>query len=521
MPDLDAMIQAKLAAAADLLKLPGVTGVGVGHREKGGQETDELAIRVYVEHKRPLNEVPAESRIPTEIRGFKTDVIEKGHDVLISLENKHERPIVGGLEIARVKKDFKGFALGSVCCFVTASRKAGNSYTISPDVYMLSAGHVLEPQEEAVDDRVYQPRPVGYINLCAGKADISWANDAGLALLGRGVSWKNDIYGVGSIRDIADPVQDQIVRKQGKTTGLTCGRVSAISYTYRNANMGKYFYDLFEIRPLKASELFADNGDSGGPIFTGGEDIRSNPPVLLGLMHAKAPDGSYAIASKIKNIFNFKVPGVSQEGPLQLRLAGRSGTQGWWDQVDRSVPMSLSYDGPTEIIAYDNVQRNWTAMGENGGPYTFAVDPALPQGLRLSPEGIFSGNTDSAPMVWEGNVTATDRAGVKSAPVAWKLKISEPGYVPIRVIPSDPPDLGSTTLSASVGRPYRYQLQASGGTAPYTYQSADLGNGLRLDSTGLVSGTPRVMGIHSQGSFSVTDARGHQVSFWKLIIHIW
>ena len=45
MPDLDAMIKAKSAAAATLLKLPGVTGVGVGYREKGG-ETDECTIRV-------------------------------------------------------------------------------------------------------------------------------------------------------------------------------------------------------------------------------------------------------------------------------------------------------------------------------------------------------------------------------------------------------------------------------------------------------------------------------------------
>jgi hypothetical protein len=309
MPDLDAMIQAKLAAAADLLKLPGVTGVGVGHREKGGQETGELVIRVYVEHKRPLNEVPAESRIPTEINGFKTDVMEKGHDVLISLDNKYERPIVGGLEITRVKKDLlDAFELGSVCCFVTASRKTGNGYTLSADVYMLSAAHVLEPKEEMVDNRVYQPRPMfGFGNLCAEKTDISRANDAGLALLGQEIAWKNDIYGVGPVRGIADPVQDQIVRKQGRTTGLTFGRVSAISYTYNNANFGT-IYDLFEIRPLKAGEIFADNGDSGGPVFTGGEDIRSNPPVLLGLMHAKGSDGSYAIASKIKNIFNFNVP---------------------------------------------------------------------------------------------------------------------------------------------------------------------------------------------------------------------
>ena len=58
MPDWDAMIRAKLAAAPDLLKRPDVTGIGVGYREKNGQVTGEPAIRVYVEHKRLLNEYP-------------------------------------------------------------------------------------------------------------------------------------------------------------------------------------------------------------------------------------------------------------------------------------------------------------------------------------------------------------------------------------------------------------------------------------------------------------------------------
>jgi hypothetical protein len=114
--------------------------VGVGYREKGGQETDEYTIRVYVEHKRPLNEVPAESRIPTEINGFKTDVIEKGHDILISLEGVHQRPIVGGLEITR--GTLKG-SYGSVCCFVNKRTKTGNGYEIDGDVYMLSAATSL------------------------------------------------------------------------------------------------------------------------------------------------------------------------------------------------------------------------------------------------------------------------------------------------------------------------------------------------------------------------------------------
>lgn len=520
MPDLDAMIQAKLAAAADLLKLPGVTGVGVGHREKGGQVTDDLAIRVYVEHKRPLNEVPAESRIPTEIGGFKTDVIEKGHDVLTSLEDVYKRPIVGGVEITRVLPGLKN-GYGSVCCFVTKRTKTGpNTYQLDSDVYMLSAAHVLEPSGGAVDDRVYQPRPIFFGNLCAGKADINWGNDAGLALLGRGIAWKNEICDVGPIGGFGDPVQGQVVRKQGRTTGLTTGRVSDISYDYINRDLGKRFSDLFMISPVNANESFAIDGDSGGPVFSGGQDIRSNPPVLLGLIHSKAPNG-HAGASKIKNIFDFNVPFAPQEGTIQLSLAGRSGTQGWPNDVDRSVPMSLSYVGPNEIIAnedYNYIQGAWTATGENGPPYSFAIDQALPQGLSLSPEGIFMGlgpegifrgSTNSAPIVWKGNVTATDRTGQKSAPVGWELNILSKS-TSIVVTPT------GELPGAVVGQFYVQQLLASGGSAPYTFPSLELPMGLRLNSTGRISGYPLETGAINFTDF-VRDARGYIANFGFII----
>jgi hypothetical protein len=524
MPDLDAMIQAKLAAAADLLKLPGVTGVGVGHREKGGQVTDELAIRVYVEHKRPLNEVSAETRIPTEIGGFKTDVIEKGHDVITSLEDVYKRPIVGGVEITRVEPGLKN-GYGSVCCFVTKRTKTGpNSYQLDSDVYMLSAAHVLEPSVGAVDDLVYQPRPILFGNLCARKADINWGNDAGLALLGRGIAWKNEICDVGPIGGFGDPVQGQVVRKQGRTTGLTTGRVSDISYEYINMDLGKRFSDLFRISPVNANESFALEGDSGGPVFSGGQDIRSNPPVLLGLVHSKSSNGSAGV-SKIKNIFDFNVPLAPQEGTIQLSLAGRSGTQGRPNDVDRSVPMSLSYVGPNEIIAnedYNHIQGAWTATGENGPPYSFAIDPALPQGLSLSPEGIFMGlgprstfRTNLAPTVWKGNVTATDRTGQKSAPVGWELNIlckSTSIVVWPRSLTASPNELPP----AVVGQFYVYELLATGGSAPYTFPSLELSMGLRLNSTGRISGYPLETGAINFTNF-VRDARGYIANFGFMI----
>jgi hypothetical protein len=168
--------------------------------------------------------------------------------------------------------------------------------------------------------------------------------------------------------------------------------------------------------------------------------------------------------------------------------------------------MIPGYVSPTEIIAGDDILGAWTATGENGSPFTFTADRALPQGLSLSPEGKFSGSTNSAPMEWKGSVTATDRTGKKSAPVAWEFNILHRS-TSIVVTPTtyQLPD-------AVVGQPYLQQLLVSGGTAPYTFPSSDLGHDLSLNSTGLIIGTPRQAGAIDFTNF-VRDARGYMALF--------
>lgn len=66
------LLEAKARWVGVLMRLPAVVGVGVG--ERGGRET----IRVYVSQKIPAEELPAHHRVPREIGGYATDVIEVG-----------------------------------------------------------------------------------------------------------------------------------------------------------------------------------------------------------------------------------------------------------------------------------------------------------------------------------------------------------------------------------------------------------------------------------------------------------
>ena len=82
-----------------LLQIPGVVSVSPGYKESGGELTTHFGLRVYVEQKRNIGDVPPEQRIPIEINGFTTDVVE---NYLIGKTSKggHPRPLVGGLEIS-------------------------------------------------------------------------------------------------------------------------------------------------------------------------------------------------------------------------------------------------------------------------------------------------------------------------------------------------------------------------------------------------------------------------------------
>jgi hypothetical protein len=74
MKSLEDIRRIKEAHEDELLKVSGVTGVDVGYKMVGGQPTDVLAIRVYVTRK---IDPPPDQRIPSEIEGVPTDVIER------------------------------------------------------------------------------------------------------------------------------------------------------------------------------------------------------------------------------------------------------------------------------------------------------------------------------------------------------------------------------------------------------------------------------------------------------------
>ena len=68
----------KQAHESELMSKANVVGVGVGFRQKGGQQTKDVSVVVMVERKVPSSELSAQDLIPAQIEGVPVDVQEVG-----------------------------------------------------------------------------------------------------------------------------------------------------------------------------------------------------------------------------------------------------------------------------------------------------------------------------------------------------------------------------------------------------------------------------------------------------------
>lgn len=65
-------------AANDLLNLPNVVGVGIGHKFMGGVDTGTLCLTVLVTEKMPTETLRSEQLVPPFVNDIATDVVESG-----------------------------------------------------------------------------------------------------------------------------------------------------------------------------------------------------------------------------------------------------------------------------------------------------------------------------------------------------------------------------------------------------------------------------------------------------------
>jgi len=307
--------------------LPNVIGVGIGYKKRDRQDTDEPAVIFFVEKKMPAEALAIEERIPRRIGRNCTDVIEVGEVRLLSRTAK-SRPAAPGCSIGHFKVTAGTFGA------VVRDRE-------TKDLLILSNNHVLANISDGADGRSRHGDPVYQPGVYDGgtKKDIighlerfipihAFSKNADCKMAAMGVRAANavihafrphyqmrleklgttntvdcavarpidpqditpEIMELGRVNGVIEAEPGMTVKKSGRTSGVTTGKVTAVQVTL-NVNMGQGS-DVVRFQTQIMAEMKSAAGDSGslvldennkavGLLFAGSNEYTVMNPINL------------------------------------------------------------------------------------------------------------------------------------------------------------------------------------------------------------------------------------------------
>jgi hypothetical protein len=276
--------------------LSNVVGVASGVKWSDGKPTGKPAVIVLVSQKLEESQIDSAEMVPKEIDGVQTDVLSIGFpyagecvsvDAGIQTLAKKARPAKGGYSVGHYKITAGTISTGvyDILPGGTASPPA-HGLGIPPKSYILSNNHVLANCNDAsIGDPILQPGPydggtnpadlIGnlsrFIPLTfeppTPRAQHNNLIDAALAEvqfhdIDREIYWSGEVRGWRKKSMV--PV-GTLVKKTGRTTNLTTGRIVAINATvdvgYGGGKTAR-FKDQFIATGMSAG------GDSGSLVTT-------------------------------------------------------------------------------------------------------------------------------------------------------------------------------------------------------------------------------------------------------------
>jgi hypothetical protein len=367
MADEREYFEVKERVADELLSLPGVHAVGVGGKETGGTPTGELSIRIYVEEKRPLSEIPPEERIPPEIDGLKTDVVERPVPVIVQVpgidpaverpDTGRYRPVRGGTQLMREESSGIG-TLGCLC------RVTGDPTKI----VALTNHHVLYAScaDAQNGEKVGQPTNkescLGCCSDSIGKVmDAQCDTDVDIALvqLNGGIEWLAEVEEIGVIRGTHAVTAAEAntktyqVRKRGRTSGLTGGTVDDLGLhgtaLRPDGSVHRTFTGAMSIKPNPdparpgQTTHFAKFRDSGAAVVNAAGEV-------VGIIFMQGGDISYAIP--IQPVIAKFATGVPATRRVQLEVATAT-NPGEVQTVPGSAMTALGEAAPAPLAVED------------------------------------------------------------------------------------------------------------------------------------------------------------------------
>ncbi|MFC0544757.1 hypothetical protein [Kutzneria chonburiensis] len=320
-----------------LLSRRGVVGVDIGEKVTAGRRTGQVGIVVYVRRKLPAARLLASDLVPSEIEGIATDVVADDvvlHRALLDAEfppargAERHRQVLGGISLGPWRtvllsppdapRPGEYAIVGTLGVLATARTRRPNvtcasylplSGTSGPHVTQimgLTTFHAACVDDNwAVGDEMVHPSRVdggtraGDVVGTLCRAALSGSVDGAAVLLAPGRSYRPSIVDIGPVIGTAAAARGTVVRKRGRTTGLTTGRIASVDATvlmdYRDGLGVRVLRD--QIRIEAVGGIIGDYGDSGSAVVD--PDNR-----VVGLYVAGNSSGTVAFASPIGKVLD-------------------------------------------------------------------------------------------------------------------------------------------------------------------------------------------------------------------------
>ncbi|MFQ5918836.1 MAG: hypothetical protein ACE5I4_02165 [Thermoplasmata archaeon] len=240
--------KAKARHERRLLRKRNVVGLAVGKKTVGGEETDELCLVVLVRRKLPEAELGSRERIPKTINNVTTDVVETGDLEALGQRVRvvrrpvdRWRPAPSGVSLAH--RDVSAGTLGCVVRHASEPHILSNNHILADSGRATMGDPILQP---APEDGGRDPEDV--IANLTDFVPIRWRwrgllrifrpffprrnlVDCALARPVSAADLRGDLLRIGPLEGITAASIGLGVRKSGRSTGLTRGRVTHLDAT--------------------------------------------------------------------------------------------------------------------------------------------------------------------------------------------------------------------------------------------------------------------------------------------------
>jgi hypothetical protein len=283
--------------------------VGIGYKFVGGKRTRTLSVRLYVIQKLPRRLIAHADRLPENVDGIPTDVIEAAPAYLAASPTcslgklREQRPALGG--ISGANESIQAGTLAARCRSRRPEDSAnrfvlGNCHTLA-DLGLAGLGSaVLQPSTH--DGGTVETNRLASLERFVPILESATAAnrvDAAIAKLDAIDAMNAGICTLGAIEGGGTATYETRVHKHGRTTGYTGGVVddpavdTLIPLRRDDPTRLTRFVDQLRIRPLPGQFVFAQPGDSGALVLTKPDNK------AVGLLFACPDNGSFAYANPI------------------------------------------------------------------------------------------------------------------------------------------------------------------------------------------------------------------------------